>query len=114
MRADVRRVSDGRRAGSSSHSVLTQCGQQIVSPDLKPTEPSHRALQRASAPHEGGSVARGVAEDEVSAVAAYNMGVAGLNGWLDGTSRAKRLDGQTETMLMHMFRGDPQAFNNKR
>lgn len=53
-------------------------------------------------------------KDWPKAVAAYNMGVAGLNGWLDGTSRAKRLDGQTETMLMHIFRGDPQAFNNKR
>lgn len=46
-------------------------------------------------------------------VAAYNMGDAGLRGWLDGTSDAKRLGIETRTMLTHVFRGDPKAFGTK-
>ena len=45
-------------------------------------------------------------------VAAYNWGIGNLHNWLQGDTRVGP-DDETQTMLKHVFRGDPHAFNKK-
>jgi soluble lytic murein transglycosylase-like protein len=45
-------------------------------------------------------------------VAAYNWGIGNLHNWLQGDTRVGP-DDETQTMLKHVYRGDPHAFNKK-
>ena len=51
-------------------------------------------------------------KDWPKTVAAYNWGIGNLHNWLQGDTRVGP-DDETRTMLKHVFRGDPHAFNKK-